>query len=140
MASRKSDSATRGELPVEDLEDPFGERELAPLQDTGDPVAPLRIAAPLHRYAYLRGRYHEIRQWLDEAVTSSPDAPAALRAKALLGGGKVVVVATAIEQAVNELANWPLATALAAVLLAITVVFAVLHERVLGTERMWREA
>jgi ABC-type spermidine/putrescine transport system permease subunit I len=59
---------------------------------------------------------------------------------ALLGGGKVVVVATAIEQAVNELANWPLATALAAVLLLITVIFAVMHDRLLGTERMWREA
>jgi putative spermidine/putrescine transport system permease protein len=59
---------------------------------------------------------------------------------ALLGGGKVMVVATAIEQAVNELANWPLAAALASVLLVITVIFAVLHERVLGTERMWRDA
>ena len=49
-------------------------------QESGDPVAALRIAGPLDRYAYLRGRYAEIRQWLDAAVTSGPDAPAGLRA------------------------------------------------------------
>ena len=41
---------------------------------TGDPVAALRIAGPLDRYAYLRGRYHEVRRWMDAAVTSGADA------------------------------------------------------------------
>jgi predicted ATPase/two-component SAPR family response regulator len=61
-------------------------------QESGDGVAALRIAGPLDRYAYLRGRYHEVRQWIDEAVTSAPDAPAALRAKALLGGGRLALL------------------------------------------------
>ncbi|MGH3259871.1 MAG: ATP-binding protein, partial [Streptosporangiaceae bacterium] len=39
-------------------------------QESGDSVAALRIAGPLDRYAYLRGRYHEVRQWIDAAVTS----------------------------------------------------------------------
>ena len=46
----------------------------------------------LGRYAYLRGRYHEVRQWMDAAVTSYPDAPAGLRAKALLGSGRLALL------------------------------------------------
>ncbi len=61
-------------------------------QESGDGVAALRIAGPLDRYAYLRGRYHEVRQWIDAAVTSAPGAPAALRAKALLGGGRLALL------------------------------------------------
>ncbi len=61
-------------------------------QESGDAVAALRIAGPLDRYAYLRGRYHEVRQWMDAAVTSAPDAPAALRAQALLGGGRLALL------------------------------------------------
>ena len=61
-------------------------------QESGDGVAALRIAGHLDRYAYLRGRYHEVRQWIDAAVTSAPDAPAALRAKALLGGGRLALL------------------------------------------------
>jgi predicted ATPase/DNA-binding SARP family transcriptional activator len=61
-------------------------------QESGDAAAALRIAGPLDRYAYLRGRYHEVRQWIDAAVTSAPDAPAALRAKALLGGGRLALL------------------------------------------------
>ncbi len=57
-----------------------------------DPVAALRIASSLYRYASLRGHYHEIRQWLDSAITSCPDAPAELRAKALLGGGRLALL------------------------------------------------
>jgi len=58
----------------------------------GDPDAALRIAGPLGRYAYLRGHYHEIREWMDSAVTTGADAPAALRAKALLGGGRLALL------------------------------------------------
>jgi predicted ATPase len=61
-------------------------------QESGDGEAALRIAGPLDRYAYLRGRYHEVRQWIDAAVTSAPGAPAALRAKALLGGGRLALL------------------------------------------------
>jgi predicted ATPase/DNA-binding SARP family transcriptional activator len=60
--------------------------------ETSDPVAALRIAGRLDRYAYLRGRYHEIRQWMDAAVTSYPDAPADLRAKVLLGSGRLALL------------------------------------------------
>jgi len=71
--------------------------------ESGDPVAPLRIAGPLDRYAYLRGRYHEVRQWMDAAVTSCPDAPAALRAKALLGGGRLALLQCDYAPAVRRL-------------------------------------
>src|SRR5487761_39132 len=57
-----------------------------------DPVASLRIACSLRRYAYLRGHYAEVLQWLDTAVTRCPDAPAALRARALLGGGGLAML------------------------------------------------
>ena len=46
--------------------------------DSDDPVASLRIACSLRRYAYLRGHYAEVLQWLDTAVTRCPAAPAAL--------------------------------------------------------------
>ena len=58
----------------------------------GDPVAALRIAGPLGRFAYLRGRYHEIREWMDAAVMAGAGAPAALRAKALLGSGRLALL------------------------------------------------
>jgi predicted ATPase/DNA-binding SARP family transcriptional activator len=80
------------ELDRLDAELPNLRRAFEFAQETGDPVAQLRIAGPLDRYAYLRGRYHEVRQWLDAAVTSAPDAPAALRAKALLGGGRLALL------------------------------------------------
>jgi predicted ATPase/two-component SAPR family response regulator len=60
--------------------------------ESGDPMAALRIAGPLDRFAYLRGHYHEVRQWMDAAVTSCPDAPAELRAKALLGSGRLALL------------------------------------------------
>jgi ABC-type spermidine/putrescine transport system permease subunit I len=40
---------------------------------------------------------------------------------ALLGGGKVMMVAVLIEQEVHQTLNWPLAAALSAVLLAFTL-------------------
>jgi predicted ATPase/DNA-binding SARP family transcriptional activator len=70
--------------------------------ESGDPAA-LRIAGPLDRYAYLRGRYHEIRQWMDAAVTSYPDASAELRAKALLGSGRLALLQCDYAPAVRRL-------------------------------------
>jgi ABC-type spermidine/putrescine transport system permease subunit I len=40
---------------------------------------------------------------------------------ALLGGGKVIMVAVLIEQEVRQTLNWPFAAALSAVLLALTL-------------------
>jgi predicted ATPase/two-component SAPR family response regulator len=71
--------------------------------ETDDPVAALRIAGRLDRYAYLRGRYHEIRQWMDAAVTSYPDAPAELRAKVLLGSGRLALLQCDYAPAVRRL-------------------------------------
>jgi predicted ATPase/DNA-binding SARP family transcriptional activator len=68
-----------------------------------DPAAALRVVGPLDRYAYLRGRYHEIRQWMDEAVTSYPDAPAELRAKVLLGSGRLALLQCDYAPAVRRL-------------------------------------
>jgi len=72
-------------------------------RESGDAVAALRIAGPLGRYAYLRGHYHEIRQWMDAAVTADPDAPAALRAKALLGSGRLALLQCDYAPAVRRL-------------------------------------
>ena len=71
--------------------------------ESGDPVAALRIAGRLDRYAYLRGRYHEIRQWMDAAVTSYPDAPAELRARVLLGSGRLALLQCDYAPAVRRL-------------------------------------
>ena len=72
-------------------------------RESGDAVAALRIAGPLGRYAYLRGHYHEVRQWMDAAVTADPDAPAALRAKALLGSGRLALLQCDYAAAVRRL-------------------------------------
>ena len=99
--------AAVGRLEVEldrlDAELPNLRRAFEFATESGDPVAPLRIAGPLDRYAYLRGRYHEVRQWMDAAVTSCPDAPAALRAKALLGGGRLALLQCDYAPAVRRL-------------------------------------
>ena len=60
--------------------------------ERGSADTALRIAGPLGRFAYLRGHYQEIREWMDTAVTAGPDAPAALRAKALLGSGHLALL------------------------------------------------
>ena len=91
------------ELDRLDAELPNLRRAFEFAQECGDPVASLRIAGPLDRYAYLRGRYHEVRQWMDAAVTSSPDAPAGLRAKALLGGGRLALLQCDYAPAVRRL-------------------------------------
>jgi predicted ATPase len=72
-------------------------------QETSDPEAALRIAGPLDRYAYLRGRYHEVRQWMDAAVRAGDSAPAALRAQALLGGGRLALLQCDYAPAVRRL-------------------------------------
>ena len=99
--------AAAGRLELEldrlDAELPNLRRAFEFAQESGDPVASLRIAGPLDRYAYLRGRYHEVRQWMDAAVTSSPDAPAGLRAKALLGGGRLALLQCDYAPAVRRL-------------------------------------
>ena len=59
---------------------------------SGEVDAALRIAGPLGRFAYLRGHYHEIRQWMDDAVVAGTGAPAVLRAKALLGSGRLALL------------------------------------------------
>ncbi len=91
------------ELDRLDAELPNLRRAFEFAQESGDPVAPLRIAGPLDRYAYLRGRYHEVRQWMDAAVTSCPDAPAGPRAKALLGGGRLALLQCDYAPAVRRL-------------------------------------
>ena len=91
------------ELDRLDAELPNLRRAFEFAQESGDPVTPLRIAGPLDRYAYLRGRYHEVRQWMDAAVTSCPDAPAGLRAKALLGGGRLALLQCDYAPAVRRL-------------------------------------
>jgi predicted ATPase/DNA-binding SARP family transcriptional activator len=75
-----------------DAELPNLRRAFEYASETGEAVAALRIAGALGRYAYLRGRYQELRQWMDAAVTSAPDASAALRARALLGGGRLALL------------------------------------------------
>jgi predicted ATPase/DNA-binding SARP family transcriptional activator len=62
-------------------------------RQTGDTIAALQIAGPLGHYAYLRGHYHEVRQWMDAAVTGrGSEVPAGLRAQALLGSGRLALL------------------------------------------------
>ena len=75
-----------------DAETPNLRAALEFARECGDANAALRIAGPLGRFAYLRGHYHEIREWMDAAVTAGPDAPAALRAQALLGSGRLALL------------------------------------------------
>ena len=91
------------ELDRLDIELPNIRRAFEYAQDCGDPAAALRIAASLDRYAYLRGRYHQVRQWLDQAVASCPDGPAELRAKALLGSGRLALLQCDYTPAVRRL-------------------------------------
>jgi len=91
------------ELDRLDAELPNLRKAFEAAQESGDPAAALRIAGPLDRYAYLRGRYAEIRQWMDAAVTSCPDAPAGLRAKALLGSGRLALLQCDYAPAVRRL-------------------------------------
>ena len=72
-------------------------------RQSGDAVAALRIAGSLGRYAYLRGHYNEVRQWMDLAVTAGPTAPPQLRARALFGSGRLAHLQCDYEPAVRRL-------------------------------------
>jgi predicted ATPase/DNA-binding SARP family transcriptional activator len=72
-------------------------------RQSGDAISALRIAGQLGRYAYLRGHYQEIRQWMDLAVTAGASAPAGMRAKALLGSGRLAYLQCDYEPAVRRL-------------------------------------
>ena len=102
---RVESEASRLELELDrlDAELPNLRRAFEFAQESGDSIAALRITGPLDRYAYLRGRYHEVRQWMDAAVTSYPDAPAELRAKALLGSGRLALLQCDYAPAVRRL-------------------------------------
>ena len=64
---------------------------LAWLEQAGEAEAMLRLAGALDRFWWVRGHYGEGRGWLERALTLGGDAPAALRAKALGGAGRLAV-------------------------------------------------
>jgi predicted ATPase/DNA-binding SARP family transcriptional activator len=68
-----------------------------------DAIAALRIAGPLGKFAYLRGHYQEVRQWMDAAVVLGADAPPDLRAVALLGSGRLALLQCDYQPAVRRL-------------------------------------
>jgi predicted ATPase/DNA-binding SARP family transcriptional activator len=72
-------------------------------RSTGDAVAALRIVGQLGRYAYLRGHYHEIREWMDQAVADGPAAPPEYRVRALFGSGRLAHLQCDYEPAVRRL-------------------------------------
>jgi predicted ATPase/DNA-binding SARP family transcriptional activator len=72
-------------------------------RSSGDLDTALRVVGPLGRFAYLRGHYQEIRQWMDAAVVAGADAPAALRAKTLLGSGRLALLQCDYVPAVRRL-------------------------------------
>jgi predicted ATPase/DNA-binding SARP family transcriptional activator len=72
-------------------------------RETGDAVAALRIVGQLGKYAYLRGHYHEVRQWMDLAVAAGPTAPPQLRARALYGSGRLAQLQCDYAPAVRRL-------------------------------------
>ena len=84
--------ALERELDRLDTERPNLRTALDFARESGSSEAALRLAGQLGRYAYLRGHYHEIRQWMDEAVLDGADGPAALRARALFGSGLLVLL------------------------------------------------
>ena len=86
-----------------DAETPNLRAALEFARDCGDALAALRIAVPLGRYAYLRGHYREVREWMDSAVAAGPHASAALRAKALLGSGRLALLQCDYVPAVRRL-------------------------------------
>jgi putative spermidine/putrescine transport system permease protein len=57
----------------------------------------------------------------------------------LLGGRTDTMISMAIEAQVNDMVNWGLASALAVVLLGITIFIFIIYDRILGLDRMWGE-
>ena len=55
----------------------------------------------------------------------------------LLGGRTDVMISMAIEAQVNDMVNWGLASALAVVLLGITIFIFIIYDRLLGLDKMW---
>jgi predicted ATPase/DNA-binding SARP family transcriptional activator len=91
------------ELDLLDTETPNLRVALEFAHNSGDANAALQIAGPLGRFAYLRGHYHEIREWMDTSVAAGTDAPPALRAKALLGSGRLALLQCDYPPAVRRL-------------------------------------
>jgi predicted ATPase/DNA-binding CsgD family transcriptional regulator len=60
---------------------------LAWAEHAGDAEAALRLAGALFWFWYVRGHLTEGRRWLERALALGDDAPAAARARALLGCG-----------------------------------------------------
>ncbi len=56
---------------------------------------------------------------------------------ALLGGSRVITLAMVIETQVVDLLDWGLASAVAMVLLVVTVVLVVGYDRLLGLDKVW---
>ena len=57
---------------------------------------------------------------------------------AVLGGGKVIMLAMAIELQISQFIRWEVAAALATILLVITLAFVLLYQRAFGFERVVR--
>ncbi|HTW06748.1 MAG TPA: BTAD domain-containing putative transcriptional regulator [Acidimicrobiales bacterium] len=71
--------------------------------NSGQPVKVLEIAGALGRFWYLHGNYREGREWLDRAVVNCPDAPDALRARALRASGRLAFLQCEYPAAVRRL-------------------------------------
>ncbi len=57
---------------------------------------------------------------------------------AVLGGGKVIMLAMAIELQISQFIRWEVAAALATILLVITLAFVLLYQKAFGFERVVR--
>lgn len=57
---------------------------------------------------------------------------------ALLGGPRLLMIATLIDQQVNEMLNWPFAAAMAVLLLVLTLALVTLFTRFVGFEKIYR--
>ncbi len=72
--------------------------------DSGDLESGLRLAGALWRFWHLHSYLAEGSQWLEQALQAAgPSAPAALRAKALIGAGSIAVFRNRLGEAVRWL-------------------------------------
>ena len=65
-------------------------------------MATLRIVGQLGRYAYLRGHYHEVREWMDRAVVADRVRPRGAR-EGPVGSGRLALLQCDYEPAVRRL-------------------------------------
>ncbi|HEY7008689.1 MAG TPA: tetratricopeptide repeat protein, partial [Jatrophihabitantaceae bacterium] len=72
-------------------------------QGGGARVDGLRLTAALWRFCYLRGYYTEGRRWSDQTLAAAPDAPPALRARALTAAGSLAFLQCAYRAATHRL-------------------------------------